>query len=127
MQPALGDADALLQPMTPAEGFQSMKLIAATALLVALALPVAAQQTKCGSLVGVSQVLSVRFGESVIAQVEVDHPKKPGEKIIIEIWANAARTSWTLTGTVPVDGVMCIIDAGRGAPPPLSRFFDKAV
>ena len=81
-----------------------MRIFAAAALAVSLAVPASAQ-APCGPDQAVRDVLSDRHGESVIKS------EVAGDNVLLELWANPETGTWTLTGTR--DGLMCILRSGE--------------
>ncbi len=82
------------------------RLATLAALLIALALPVAAQQLPCADRDTVIERLASEFAE---------HPVALGianDGSVVEVLSSATRGGWTLIVTRP-DGTACMIAAGE--------------
>ena len=88
-----------------------MKLMSLAALAVLFAWPVLAQQN-CGPTPIAEAALVMKYGETVVDSHVMDHPKKPGVRVTIQVWANEATGTWTLIGRGP-DGLSCLYRSGQ--------------
>lgn len=83
-----------------------MKIIAATALAVLTALPMAAQPN-CASEADVTEILQVKFKEApVFLGMTQDG------STILRAWLNPETGTWTITGT-DAHGTTCVLVEGQ--------------
>ena len=81
------------------------------ALAALFAFPAIAQQ-RCGPTPQAEHLLTTKYGETIVDFQEVEHPKKPGIRIQIQVWANLETGTWTLIGR-GADGFSCLFGEGQ--------------
>jgi hypothetical protein len=86
-------------------------LIALAALAAFFAFPAIAQE-RCGPTHQAEQLLTTKYGEAIVDAQEIEHPNKPGLRIVVQVWANLETGTWTLMGR-GLDGFSCLFGEGR--------------
>lgn len=89
-------------------------ILAASLWLAALTIPASAGHSNCGFTVAMEQMLRMRFGETVVAEIVEENPDKPGVMVQFRLWVNEETGSWSFTGSAD-DGYSCIFQSGTAA------------